>query len=64
MIHPILSKTFPLAEVGESAYEVHQNLHTGKLGVLVMAPEEGLGVSDPELRAKHKDKIELFKRFE
>jgi crotonyl-CoA reductase len=64
MIHPILSKTFPLAEVGEAAYEVHQNLHTGKLGVLVMAPEGGLGVSDPELRAKHKDEIELFKKFE
>ncbi|MQA99055.1 MAG: crotonyl-CoA carboxylase/reductase [Actinobacteria bacterium] len=64
MIHPILSKTYPLAEVGEAAYQVHQNLHTGKLGVLVMAPEEGLGVSDPELRASHKDEIELFKKFE
>jgi crotonyl-CoA reductase len=64
MIHPILSKTFPLSDVGEAAYQVHQNLHTGKLGVLVMAPEEGLGVSDPELRAQHQDRIDLFKRFE
>ena len=63
-IHPILSKTYPLAEVGEAAYQVHQNLHTGKLGVLVMAPEEGLGVSDPELRAKHQAEIDLFKKFE
>jgi crotonyl-CoA reductase len=64
MIHPILSQTYPMTEVGEAAYQVHQNLHHGKLGILVMAPEEGLGVSDPELRAKHIDKIELFKKFD
>lgn len=62
-IHPILSKTYPLAETGEAAYQVHQNLHKGKIGILVLAPEEGQGVSDPELRAKHLDRIELFKRF-
>jgi hypothetical protein len=28
-----------------------------------MSPEEGLGVSDEELRAQHIDKIELFRRF-
>jgi crotonyl-CoA reductase len=62
-IHPILSRTFPLTEAGEATYQVHQNLHHGKLGILVMAPEEGLGVSDEELRAQHVDKIELFRRF-
>jgi crotonyl-CoA reductase len=62
-IHPILSKTFPLSEAGEATFQVHQNLHHGKLGILVMAPEEGLGVSDAELRAQHIDKIELFRRF-
>ena len=30
----------------------HHNMHEGKLGVLCLAPEEGLGVTDPELRAK------------
>jgi crotonyl-CoA reductase len=62
-IHPILSRTFPLSESGEATYQVHQNLHHGKLGILVMSPEEGLGVSDEELRAQHIDKIELFRRF-
>jgi hypothetical protein len=28
----------------------------------VLAPEEGLGVTDPELRAQHLDKITRFRR--
>jgi len=63
MIHPILSKTYPLSEVGEAAAQVHHNLHTGKLGVRVLAPEDGLGVRDTARRAEHIDKIELFRRF-
>lgn len=62
-IHPILSMTYPLAEAGEAAYQVHQNLHTGKVGIRVLAPKDGLGVADEELRARHLDRIELFKRF-
>ncbi len=62
-IHPILSKTFPLSEAGEATYQVHHNLHHGKLGILVLSPHEGLGVGDNELRAEHIDKIELFRRF-
>ena len=34
-IHPTLSKVFPLDQTGEAAYQVHHNLHEGKLGVLV-----------------------------
>jgi crotonyl-CoA reductase len=63
MIHPILSQTYPLEETGEAAYQVHQNLHKGKLGILVLSPGEGLGVTDEEKRARHVDEIELFKRF-
>jgi crotonyl-CoA reductase len=63
MIHPILSKTYPLTEVGEAAAQVHHNLHKGKLGVRVLAPEDGLGVRDESRRAQHIDKIELFRRF-
>jgi crotonyl-CoA reductase len=63
MIHPILSKTYPLSEAGEAAAQIHQNLHKGKLGVRVLAPEDGLGVEDEERRAQHKDRIELFRRF-
>jgi crotonyl-CoA reductase len=63
MIHPILSKTYPLAEAGEAAYQVHHNLHKGKIGIRVLAPEDGLGVRDEERRAQHLDRIELFRRF-
>ena len=62
-IHPILSKTFSLEEAGEAAYQVHQNLHKGKLGIRVLAPEDGLGITDPELRAKHETEMQLYRRF-
>ena len=39
-------KVYPLAETGQAAYDVHRNLHQGKVGVLCLAPEEGLGVRD------------------
>lgn len=61
MIHPTLSTVFTLDEVGEAARQVQQNAHEGKLGVLVLAPEEGLGVSDPELRTRLIDRITLFR---
>src|SRR4029079_1298157 len=61
LIHPTLSKTFPLEETGQATYEVHRNLHQGKVGVLCLAPEEGLGVRDPETRARHLDKINRFR---
>jgi len=62
-IQPILSAVHPLTEVGEAAYAVHKNLHEGKIGVLALAPEEGLGIDDPEFREKvGEDKITLFRR--
>ncbi len=61
MIHPMLSKTYPLDEVGQAALDVHQNAHQGKVGVLCLAPEEGLGVRDEELRAKHLTQINAFR---
>src|SRR5437016_1753313 len=51
-IQPILSSVFPLEDVGEAAYSVHKNLHEGKIGVLCLAPEEGLGIDDPAFRAE------------
>jgi len=61
-IHPTLSKTYPLTETGEAAFQVHRNMAEGKVGVLCLAPEEGLGVTDDALRAKHIDQITLFRR--
>ncbi len=62
-ILPPLSAVFPLTEVGEAAAQVHRNLHEGKIGVLCLAPAEGLGVEDPELRAQvGEDRLTLFRR--
>ena len=62
-IQPILSAVYTLEETGEAAYQVHHNLHEGKIGVLCLAPEEGLGVTDPELRERvGEDRITLFRR--
>jgi crotonyl-CoA reductase len=60
-IHPTLSRTYPLIETGQAAYDVHRNLHQGKVGVLCLAPEEGLGVRDEQLRAIHLDQINRFR---
>ena len=60
-IHPTLSRVYPLAETGQAAYDVHQNAHQGKVGVLCLAPEEGLGVRDPELRARYSAEINRFR---
>jgi len=60
-IHPTLSRTYRLEETGQAALDVHHNLHQGKVGVLALAPQEGLGVLDQELRDKHIDKINLFR---
>jgi len=60
MIHPTLSKSFPLEEAGQAAFEVHQNQHQGKVGVLCLAPEAGLGVIDEELRSKTLSEINRF----
>ena len=61
LIHPTLSKTFSLEDTGAAAYEVHRNLHQGKVGVLCLSPEEGLGVTDEAKRAKHIDAINRFR---
>jgi crotonyl-CoA reductase len=60
-IHPTLSQAYPLAETGQAAYDVHRNRHQGKIGVLCLAPDEGLGVSDPELRSRLVDQINRFR---
>lgn len=63
MIHPVISKSYALDDVGEAALQVHHNLSEGKLGVLCLAPHEGLGITDPELRARvGEDALTVFRR--
>jgi len=62
-IQPLLSAVYPLVDTGEAARRIHRNEHEGKIGVLCLAPREGLGIDDPELRAKiGEDRITLFRR--
>jgi crotonyl-CoA reductase len=37
-------------------------MHEGKIGVLALAPQEGLGVTDTELRDRLGDKLHAFRR--
>jgi crotonyl-CoA reductase len=62
-IQPLLSAVYPLDQVGEAALAVHRNEHEGKIGILCLAPTEGLGVEDAALRANiGEDRITLFRR--
>jgi crotonyl-CoA reductase len=62
---PPLSAVFALDEVGEATYQVHQNQHEGKIGILCAAPREGLGVSDPQLRAQVGERrLTIFRRHD
>ncbi|MGH9278862.1 MAG: crotonyl-CoA carboxylase/reductase [Acidimicrobiales bacterium] len=44
VIRPTLSSVYSLEETGRAAAEMRANRHTGKLGVLCLAPAAGLGV--------------------
>ncbi len=61
LIHPTLSRAYPLGLAPQAAFDVHRNLHQGKVGVLCLAPEEGLGVRDHALRERHQQAIERFR---
>lgn len=60
-VHPTLSRTYPLEGAATAALDVHRNVHQGKVGVLCLAPEEGLGVTDPERRAQVADRLGRFR---
>ena len=64
-ILPPLSAVFSLDQVGDAAWQVHKNLHEGKIGVLCAAPSEGLGITNPELRAQvGEDRLTIFRRHD
>lgn len=62
-IQPVMSEVFALDDVGEAALKVHHNEAEGKIGVLCLAPEAGMGITDPAKReAIGEDKITLYQR--
>ncbi len=62
-IQPLLSRVHTLEETGTASLSVHRNEHEGKIGILCLAPVEGLGIDDAEKRDRiGEDKITLFRR--
>jgi crotonyl-CoA reductase len=62
-IQPVMSRAFPLEQVGDAALTVHRNEAEGKLAVLCLAPGRGEGVTDPEKRERiGENRITLFQR--
>jgi crotonyl-CoA reductase len=61
LIHPTLSRSYSLDQAGQAAFDVHRNLHQGKVGVLCLAPGEGLGVRDAVTRERHREAIMRFR---
>jgi crotonyl-CoA reductase len=61
MIHPILTETYALEDVGEAALAMHTNQHTGKLALLVNAAKEGQGIADAEKRSRFQARIDAWK---
>lgn len=47
-----LTDTYALQDVAEATRIVQRNEHIGKIGVLSLAPKPGLGITDPDLRAR------------
>jgi crotonyl-CoA reductase len=62
MLHPTLSVTWPLDAVADAARAVQRNQHVGKVGILCLAPQEGLGIDDPGHRAGiGEDRLRTFR---
>jgi crotonyl-CoA reductase len=61
IVHPTVSAVYSLDQTGQAAYDVHHNRHQGKIGVLCLAPQEGLGVRDTQMREQHVDAINRFR---
>jgi len=61
-IQPMLSRVYALEQVGDAASAVHRNETEGKVGVLCLAPSEGLGIDDPDFREQvGEDRITLLR---
>ncbi len=59
---PTLSRVYPLAEVADAARYVKSNEHIGKVGVLCLAPREGMGIEDHDLRERiGEERLRVFR---
>jgi crotonyl-CoA reductase len=59
---PTVSRVFALEDAGEAARFVQSNRHVGKVGVLCLAEEEGMGIEAPDQRARiGEERLKLFR---
>ncbi|WP_157249182.1 crotonyl-CoA carboxylase/reductase [Nonomuraea typhae] len=64
MVHPALSRVYPLERTADAARAVQTNRHVGKVGVLALAPAEDLGVEDYALRERiGEERLRMFRGF-
>jgi crotonyl-CoA reductase len=61
LLAPTLSAVYPLGQAGEATRAVQLNAHVGKVGVLCLAPAEGLGVDDPAARVQLGERLGVFR---
>jgi crotonyl-CoA reductase len=62
LIIPALSRVHPLDHIAEAVRSVQLNQHAGKVGVLCLAPHEGLGIQDHRLREQiGESRLHLFR---
>lgn len=62
LVVPALSRVYPLGQVAEATRSVQLNAHAGKVGVLCLAPREGLGIRDRGLREQiGESRLHLFR---
>ncbi|HEU5354241.1 MAG TPA: zinc-binding dehydrogenase, partial [Actinocrinis sp.] len=62
LIVPALSRVHPLDQIAGAIRSVQLNEHAGKVGVLCLAPREGLGVQDYRLREQiGESRLHLFR---
>jgi crotonyl-CoA reductase len=52
MVTPTLSRTYALEDAADALRAVQLNEHVGKVGVRCLAPSDGLGVANPQLRRR------------
>jgi crotonyl-CoA reductase len=64
LVVPTLSRVYPFEQVGDATRAVQLNEHEGKVGVLGLAPSEGLGIEDPLLREQiGEQRLRLFRDY-
>ena len=61
LIHPTLSKVYPMDEVGQAAYDVHQQRPPGQGRRAHPGPRGGPRRPNPEKRAQHLEAINRFR---